>query len=172
MNQRWNVYGSPKLPREVYEKEHAWMWKRRKHLLSSTFVSAETIGSCHLPKVGLAFGGGGIRSAAFQTGVLKALCHFRNIHFSQRNDSKEWLKFVDFLSTVSGGGYTGSAYITYALAEESFQRELREASAEEKRRRKSAGVGPTPRKYDSYRLRGEDFRSAMKPALTPDVSPA
>eukprot|EP00939_MAST-03C_sp_MAST-3C-sp1_P004478 g4478.t1 len=172
INQRWNIYGSPKLPREMYEKEHAWMWKRRKHLLSSTSISPEKIGSCHLPKVGVAFGGGGVRSAAFQTGVMKALCHFRNIHFARRSDSKEWLKFVDFLSTVSGGGYSGSAYITYVLAEESYQREMNEANTEEKRRRASKYVGPTPRKHDSYRLRGEDFKSAIKPPLTPDVSPA
>jgi hypothetical protein len=45
---------------------------------------------------GLAFSGGGIRSATFNLGVLQVLA---------------WtgvLKFVDYLSTVSGGGYLGS----------------------------------------------------------------
>ncbi|HTO64392.1 MAG TPA: patatin-like phospholipase family protein, partial [Bradyrhizobium sp.] len=45
--------------------------------------------------IGLALSGGGIRSAAFSLGVLQAL------------DSAEVLKKVDYLSTVSGGGYIG-----------------------------------------------------------------
>ena len=47
--------------------------------------------------VGLAISGGGVRSAAFSLGVLQALNH----HNVLRN--------VDYLSTVSGGGYMGSA---------------------------------------------------------------
>ena len=46
--------------------------------------------------VGLAFSGGGIRSATFNLGVIQALA------------SKNLLRFVDYLSTVSGGGYIGS----------------------------------------------------------------
>ena len=47
--------------------------------------------------VGLALSGGGIRSAAVSLGVLQALNH----HNALRN--------VDYLSTVSGGGYAGSS---------------------------------------------------------------
>jgi len=47
-------------------------------------------------RVGLAFSGGGIRSATFNLGVLKAL---RELGV---------LKYVDYLSTVSGGGYIGA----------------------------------------------------------------
>ncbi len=47
--------------------------------------------------VALAFSGGGIRSASFGLGVLQALCN-----------AKCFEKF-DYLSTVSGGGYLGSA---------------------------------------------------------------
>jgi GNAT superfamily N-acetyltransferase len=47
-------------------------------------------------RVGLAFSGGGIRSATFNLGVLKAL-HELGL-----------LKHVDYLSTVSGGGYVGA----------------------------------------------------------------
>ena len=47
-------------------------------------------------RVGLAFSGGGIRSATFNLGILKAL-HKLDV-----------LKHVDYLSTVSGGGYTGA----------------------------------------------------------------
>src|SRR5262245_36692983 len=45
--------------------------------------------------VGLAFSGGGIRSATFNLGVLQALA-----------ESKLLRKF-DYISTVSGGGYIG-----------------------------------------------------------------
>jgi len=46
--------------------------------------------------VGLAFSGGGIRSASFGLGVLEALRDFG------------LLKKIDYLSTVSGGGYIGA----------------------------------------------------------------
>lgn len=46
--------------------------------------------------LGLALSGGGIRSAAFSMGVIQALAR------------SKWLKHVDILSTVSGGGYTGA----------------------------------------------------------------
>jgi len=46
--------------------------------------------------IGLAFSGGGIRSATLNLGVLQALAENQLLH-----------KF-DYLSTVSGGGYIGS----------------------------------------------------------------
>jgi hypothetical protein len=48
---------------------------------------------------GLAISGGGIRSAAFGLGVLQALAH----------EKYRVLDRLDYLSTVSGGGYIGSA---------------------------------------------------------------
>ena len=48
---------------------------------------------------GLAFSGGGIRSAALCSGVLRRLL--------QRNTK------IDYLSCVSGGGYTGTAYLDW-----------------------------------------------------------
>lgn len=50
--------------------------------------------------IGLALSGGGIRSASFGLGVLQALALKR---------LGEKLRKVDYLSTVSGGGYIGSA---------------------------------------------------------------
>jgi hypothetical protein len=47
--------------------------------------------------VGLGFSGGGIRSATFNLGLLQAM------------DRYGFLKHVDYLSTVSGGGYIGSS---------------------------------------------------------------
>jgi hypothetical protein len=56
------------------------------------------------PKVGLAISGGGIRSASFGLGVLQALV------------KRKALTCVDYLSTVSGGGYIGSS-LTWFLRE-------------------------------------------------------
>jgi len=46
--------------------------------------------------VGLALSGGGVRSATFNLGVLQAMAR------------AQWLRRVDILSTVSGGGYIGA----------------------------------------------------------------
>ena len=51
--------------------------------------------------VGLAFSGGGIRSATFNLGFLQGLAKLR------------LLKLFDFLSTVSGGGYIGAWWIAW-----------------------------------------------------------
>jgi hypothetical protein len=51
--------------------------------------------------VGLAFSGGGIRSATFNLGVLQALAKLG------------LLKYIDFLSTVSGGGYIGGWFAAW-----------------------------------------------------------
>ncbi len=48
------------------------------------------------PRAGLALSGGGIRSATISLGVLQALAR------------RGRLESFDYLSTVSGGGYTGS----------------------------------------------------------------
>jgi len=50
---------------------------------------------------GLAFSGGGIRSATFNLGILQAL------------ERLGALRHVDYLSTVSGGGYIGSFWSTW-----------------------------------------------------------
>ncbi|MBO3271233.1 patatin-like phospholipase family protein [Hymenobacter defluvii] len=52
---------------------------------------ADGLGLC-----GLAFSGGGIRSATFNLGILQGLA------------GKGWLPRVDYLSTVSGGSYLGA----------------------------------------------------------------
>ncbi len=57
----------------------------------------ELIAQAHQAKlVGLAFSGGGIRSATFNLGVLEALAQMK------------LLRHVDYLSTVAGGGYIGA----------------------------------------------------------------
>jgi hypothetical protein len=51
--------------------------------------------------LGLALSGGGIRSATFNLGLLKGLDHHG------------LLRHVDYLSTVSGGGYVGAWWTTW-----------------------------------------------------------
>lgn len=54
-----------------------------------------------VPWTGLALSGGGIRSATFNLGVLQAL------------SKKGLLHWLDYISTVSGGGYIGSSLTWY-----------------------------------------------------------
>lgn len=56
--------------------------------------------------VGLAFSGGGIRSATFNLGVLQSLAKM-NV-----------LRYCDYLSTVSGGGYIAAWFSAWALREQ------------------------------------------------------
>ena len=65
--------------------------------------------------LGVSFSGGGIRSATFNLGVLQALA------------GRGVLRYVDYLSTVSGGGYVGS-WLT-ALCQRRFARTKKDAEA-------------------------------------------
>lgn len=70
--------------------------------------------------LGLSFSGGGIRSATFNLGVLQGLAN------------AGWLPRVDYLSTVSGGGYIGAwllAWIKRRGNIDSVQQSLRGAVA-------------------------------------------
>ena len=75
----------------IREKEVGWIKNRREH------VHEHTRHDPYNDAMGLALSGGGIRSATFNLGLLQALerCNI--------------LKSVDYLSTVSGGGYIGSS---------------------------------------------------------------
>ena len=68
-------------------------------LLISEYLIFFLICSLETPETGLAFSGGGIRSAAFCSGVLRRLLQHK--------------AKIDYLSCVSGGGYTGSAYVDW-----------------------------------------------------------
>jgi hypothetical protein len=73
------------------------------------------------PRDALCFSGGGIRSASFCLGVLQALAWYSG------PDSKLFSEF-HYLSTVSGGGYTGgwlSSWITRAKGTAKVVQELR-----------------------------------------------
>jgi hypothetical protein len=80
-----------------YQEEYAYIEQRRRAVRSAdrdkegdTFPRSNTVPS-HLS--GLAFSGGGIRSATFHLGILQALQDMGS------------LPQIDYLSTVSGGSY-------------------------------------------------------------------
>lgn len=78
-------------PDELRQRESALVRQRREALGDSGTVDADA------PQgVGVALSGGGIRSATFCLGLFQALSRH------------ELLRRVDFLSTVSGGGYFGA----------------------------------------------------------------
>ncbi len=79
---------------EVLTKEHAEIVERRKKVFGKDDADASNV-------VGLAISGGGIRSATFAPGVVQCLAE------------KGMLAAVDYLSTVSGGGYLGSFLSSY-----------------------------------------------------------
>jgi hypothetical protein len=88
----WRSFFEPsEQVKAVLRAEQDWLQKRR--------VEAHRIkDDPETDAVGLAFSGGGIRSATFNLGILQALERYKV------------LKSVDYLSTVSGGGYIGSTF--------------------------------------------------------------
>ena len=103
------------LPREIAQQicsdEASAVRARRKHhgLDDETLCERAEKAGIALPKpndglnvIGLALSGGGIRSATFSLGVVQVLA------------ARGFFKEVDFLSTVSGGGYTG-CFLTQRL---------------------------------------------------------
>ncbi|GGC01889.1 hypothetical protein GCM10011352_30050 [Marinobacterium zhoushanense] len=73
---------------DVQAEEAVWIAQRRK----AASIDPDQ------PITGLAFSGGGIRSACFQLGILQGL------------SESGWLNRVDYLSSVSGGGYMAGCY--------------------------------------------------------------
>lgn len=85
-------------------------------------------------RVGLALSGGGIRSATFSAGILRTLSRATIMHR------------VDYLSTVSGGGYAGSFYCSLFLpgAIRGVYRDRPGAEVEEWCSKRAAALGPDP----------------------------
>ncbi len=105
---------------EVFAQEVAEISKRRsKHGRPKIVLEQEEVKRDGTPVmrptpssnvVGLALSGGGIRSAAFCLGVLQAL------------DALQLIKKIDYLSTVSGGGYIGTS-MTVAMSTKGEEKE-------------------------------------------------
>src|SRR5262249_39835321 len=90
-------------PRELLALEAKAIAIRRKALDADLPSSDERTGDTARLKdawpadvAGLALSGGGVRSATFNLGVIQALAR------------AQWLRRIDILSTVSGGGYIGA----------------------------------------------------------------
>ncbi len=97
-----DLVGSPLAPgmlqgvdnSDLLDKEKNEIVTRRSEVLKDQTAEPANL-------VGLAISGGGIRSATFATGVIQGLAE------------KGYLTAVDYLSTVSGGGYIGSFLSSY-----------------------------------------------------------
>ncbi|UCD81501.1 MAG: patatin-like phospholipase family protein [Desulfobacterales bacterium] len=100
----------PNFIKDIFPAELAEITKRRLTLdLGEPKFAAEP--SVKNGLIGLALSGGGIRSATFSLGVIQALVE------------KGKFKFVDYTSTVSGGGYIGScvsSVLNHPDADDSF----------------------------------------------------
>lgn len=88
--------GRLSLPDQVWNVEWQYIHKRRHAHQEVPPAEEVTQALAAQPLVGLAMSGGGIRSATFGLGVLQALAKHRV------------LPAIDYLCTVSGGGYIGS----------------------------------------------------------------
>ncbi|MDO9004040.1 MAG: hypothetical protein Q7V20_11350, partial [Aquabacterium sp.] len=87
---------------------------RRQQVLGEASVHAQT--ELKLPRVGLALSGGGVRSATFALGLMRGLAQNQRggaggVPADERTlDADGLLGRVDYLSTVSGGGYIGGMF--------------------------------------------------------------
>jgi len=86
--------------KDILPKEAEQIAKRREVAFGGP-VEPETI---RKSLTGLAFSGGGIRSGAFCLGVIQSL-YQNNV-----------LPYIDYLSTVSGGGYAGAYLVSHTVA--------------------------------------------------------
>ncbi|WP_394792442.1 hypothetical protein [Rhodoferax sp.] len=83
---------------------------RRQRVLDG--VGPSNSSALHLPRVGLALSGGGVRSATFALGLMRGMAQNRSAEVDApasltRNGL---LGRLDYLSTVSGGGYIGAMW--------------------------------------------------------------
>src|SRR5262245_8090363 len=111
--------------------------------------------------LGFAVSGGGIRSAAFALGAMHALVRY------------DKLRWFDYLSTVSGGGYAGSA-LTWMLSTHKNS-DVRPNSSEKLggfplsswRQGRRASINVPPPKFDRTPERRLDWIRARANYLTP-----
>jgi MFS family permease len=105
-------YYHRKFSPDVLDYELSQVAKRREqvHQLSPSKAANNSFDPHQVDLVGLAFSGGGIRSATFNLGILQALATLK------------LLTRVDYLSTVSGGGYIGGWLAAWARREKWVER--------------------------------------------------
>ncbi len=104
--------------------EAAAIAARRAQVLGQ--AAAGNAAEMHLPRVGLALSGGGVRSATFAFGLMRGMAQSHTRQLAASDPARRTLVTdgllgrLDYLSTVSGGGYTGGMYgrlvATYGLS--------------------------------------------------------
>jgi hypothetical protein len=137
---------------DCYVKTVDHALKGRDRLLGRFFRAADTQSAPQVPDglAGLALSGGGVRSAAFNLGVLQRL-HEIGI-----------LQKLDYLSTVSGGGYIGCSLVAYVTA---AQHDAFPFARQDEAEKREAFVLRHLRRYSSY-LVGRGWTDALVAALT------
>lgn len=86
---------------------------RRRVLLADTAGDEPDAAEMQLPRVGLALSGGGIRSATFGLGLMRAMAQVRAPEQAGATPGLTrdgLLGRLDYLSSVSGGGYVAAMY--------------------------------------------------------------
>jgi hypothetical protein len=106
-------------PAALLEAERAALLARRRTVLGEAAADAgHGAAELGLPRVGLALSGGGVRSATFAIGLMRGLAQSR-VDPSAAGEadparrtlaSDGLLGRLDYLSTVSGGGYAGGMF--------------------------------------------------------------
>jgi hypothetical protein len=96
---------STALPEKIVKKELEEIRKRRKSVQGDTQDTQDTQDISD-DLCGLSISGGGIRSSTFSIGVIQSLA------------KEKLFKKFDYISTVSGGGYTGSLLSTMLNSKE------------------------------------------------------
>ncbi len=140
--------------KEIWEQELEVLKKRRCRLWENKLKQKNTasaknkISDPRYSTVGLALSGGGIRSALFNLGVLQG---FSRLGF---------LKLVDILSTVSGGGYIGGCLSALLSIKEPYEKmELEGSDVFE--------FGPNDKPLFSTEWRNFPFRDSPRNPYTP-----
>ncbi|MCP5260725.1 MAG: hypothetical protein H6929_05165 [Rhodoferax sp.] len=93
--------------------ERSALAERRRQVLGEASAQDPQADPLALPRVGLALSGGGIRSATFALGLMRAMAQDRpGASDATAPDATPGglLGRLDYLSTVSGGGYIGAMY--------------------------------------------------------------
>jgi hypothetical protein len=93
----WNQFGKAATVKQINEKEHGFILERREMRGGQNRANGGNVTDA----IGLALSGGGIRSATVCLGVAQVLAE------------KKILGAVDYLSSVSGGGYFGTFLSSY-----------------------------------------------------------
>ncbi|WOJ90395.1 patatin-like phospholipase family protein [Methylocapsa polymorpha] len=120
------------LPKPVCEAEHAAIRQRREYVKGN----GRRDRTAYRSVTGVALSGGGIRSASFGLGALQALHAFSGI------------EGIDYLSTVSGGGYIGCSLTAATQDSPAEQNTPSVAKAAEPQRTRAKFPFVNPDNYD------------------------